>query len=98
MEILLEIPFTVNPEDCTDIEEEILEFVKTQFDEEMVDVTVSYDEETKTGTISITTKKAGTTEVTVEAGEETYVMSFNVTEPVTETPDEEEAPETADML
>ena len=24
-------------------------------------------------------------------------MSFNVTEPVTETPDEEEAPETADM-
>ena len=92
----IEIPFTVNPEDCTDIEEEILEFVKTQFDEEMVDVTVSYDEETKTGTISITTKKAGTTEVTVEAGEETYVMSFNVTEPVTETP-EEEAPETADM-
>ena len=63
----------------------------------MVDVTVSYDEETKTGTISVTTKKAGTTEVTVEAGEETYVMSFNVTEPVTETPDEEEAPETADM-
>ncbi len=93
----IEIPFTVNPEDCTDVEEEILEFVKTQFDEEMVDVTVSYDEETKTGTISITTKKAGTTEVTVEAGEETYVMSFNVTEPVTETPDEEEAPETADM-
>ena len=92
----IEIPFTVNPEDCTDVEEEILEFVKTQFDEEMVDVTVSYDEETKTGTISITTKKAGTTEVTVEAGEETYVMSFNVTEPVTETP-EEEAPETADM-
>ena len=93
----IEIPFTVNPEDCTDVEEEILEFVKTQFDEEMVDVTVSYDEETKTGTISVTTKKAGTTEVTVEAGEETYVMSFNVTEPVTETPDEEEAPETADM-
>ena len=92
----IEIPFTVNPEDCTDVEEEILEFVKTQFDEEMVDVTVSYDEETKTGTISVTTKKAGTTEVTVEAGEETYVMSFNVTEPVTETP-EEEAPETADM-
>ena len=92
----IEIPFTVNPEDCTDIEEEILEFVKTQFDEEMVDVTVSYDEETKTGTISVTTKKAGTTEVTVEAGEETYVISFNVTEPVTETP-EEEAPETADM-
>ena len=92
----LEIPFTVNPEDCTDIEEEILEFVKTQFDEEMVDVTVSYDQETKTGTISVTTKKAGTTEVTVEAGEETYVMSFNVTEPVVETP-EEEAPETGDM-
>ena len=92
----IEIPFTVNPEDCTDVEEEILEFVKTQFDEEMVDVTVSYDEETKTGTISVTTKKAGTTEVTVEAGEETYVISFNVTEPVTETP-EEEAPETADM-
>ncbi len=92
----IEIPFTATPEDCTDIEEEVLEFVKTQFDSDMVDVKVSYDEETKTGTISITTKQAGTTEVTVEAGEDTYVMSFNITEPVVETP-EEEIPETGDM-
>lgn len=99
----VEIPFEIAPEDCTDTMEEVLEFVNTLFDEEMVDVEVTYDEETQKGTITVTTKAAGIVEVYITGGEfpedeeseqEVWLLTFEVTEPVVE---EEVPPATGDM-
>ena len=99
----VEIPFEIAPENCTDTEDEILEFVNTLFDEELVDVEVTYDEETQKGTITVTTKAAGIVEVYITGGEfpedeeteqEVWLLTFEVTEPVIE---EEEPPVTGDM-
>lgn len=99
----VEIPFEIAPENCTDTMEEVLEFVNTLFDEEMVDVEVTYDEETQKGTITVTTKAAGIVEVYITGGEfpedeeseqEVWLLTFEVTEPVVE---EEVPPATGDM-
>ena len=91
------IPFKVVPENCTDTVEEILEYVQSQYDEDMVDVTVEYDPETQEGKITVKTKKAGDVEVTFSAGEPnedlSNVWTLNVT--VVEPP--AEAPVTGDM-
>lgn len=99
----VEIPFEIAPEDCTDTMEEILEYVNTLFDEEMVKVEVTYDEETQKGTITVETLKAGVVEVYITGGEfpedeeseqEVWLLTFEVTEPVVE---EEVPPATGDM-
>lgn len=99
----VEIPFEIAPENCTDTMEEILEYVNTLFDEELVDVEVTYDEETQKGTITVTTKAAGIVEVYITGGEfpedeeseqEVWLLTFEVTEPVVE---EEVPPATGDM-
>ena len=64
----VEIPFTVEPEDTTDSDEEILEAVKAMFNEEYADVTVEYKD--GEGKVTIEYKKAGPTYVVVYAGEE----------------------------
>ena len=91
------IPFKVTPENCTDTVEEILEYVQSQYDEDMVDVTVDYDPETQEGKITIKTKKAGDVEVTFSAGEPNEDLSNVWTLNVTVVEPAEEAPETGDM-
>lgn len=97
----LRIPFTVTPEGTiTDTVEEILEFIKTKFDDKLVDVKVEYDKETGKGTITVTVKAAGDVEIEIVAGDEEdedadkYVITFKAVEPAKE---EEELPETGDM-
>ena len=97
----VEIPFTVTPENYTDTVEEILAFVNTSYDSELVDVEVTYDEAKKAGKITITAKKAGDAEIYIMAGEPeseedevaAWKLWFEIVEPVVE----EEAPETGDM-
>ena len=66
------IPFTVEPENCTDTKEEIEQKVKEsmEFDENLADVDVSYDPETGKGTITVTGKADGEGEVTIVTGTE----------------------------
>lgn len=99
----VEIPFEISPEGCTDTVEEILEYVKTEFDEELVDVEVTYDAETQKGVLTVTAKKAGEALVIVVGGEISddpeeeqlaWIFGFNITEPVVE---EETPPETGDI-
>ena len=51
------IPFTVDPENTTDTDEEINELIKTYFDEDVVDVEVTYKD--GKGEIKLTYKKDG---------------------------------------
>lgn len=95
----VEVEFTVDPEDCTDTAEEIEDFVHAEFDDELVDVTVTFDDETRTGKLTITAKKAGNAEVDVTAGEpvegeeqDVWKLAFEIVDPVVE-----EAPDTGDM-
>lgn len=99
----VEVPFEIAPEDCTDTAEEIVEFVKTSFDEELVDVEVTYDKETGKGMITVTALKAGEAEVIIIGGEIpedpeeevlAWYLTFLITEPVVE---EETPPATGDM-
>ncbi|MBO5477657.1 MAG: Ig-like domain-containing protein [Clostridia bacterium] len=94
----VEIPFIISPEDCTDTLDEILDYVVTVFDEELVDVKVEYDMETKVGKLTVTAKKAGTAEVVIAGADATeedlvWLLTFEITEPVVE----EEPPATGDM-
>ena len=95
----VEVEFTVDPEDCTDTAEEIEDFVHAEFDDELVDVTVTFDDETRTGKLTITAKKAGNAEVDVTTGEpvegeeqDVWQLAFEIVDPVVE-----EAPDTGDM-
>ena len=63
----IEIPFTVNPEDTTDTDEEIKDAVKALFDEEAVDVEITY--ENGKGKVTITFKKAAESTTTIYTGE-----------------------------
>jgi len=63
----IEIPFTVNPEDTTDTDEEIKDAVKALFDEDAVDVEITY--ENGKGKVTITFKKAAESTTTIYTGE-----------------------------
>lgn len=97
----IEIPFEVSPEDCTDTLEEIKEYIDAIYDEDKVDVEVTYDSETKQGKITIKAKASGETEITLKASDEeddVYKFTFNIAEkPVPQEEVEEEAPDTGDI-
>ena len=61
------IPFTVDPENTTDTPEEILEMVNAYFDNDAVDVEVTY--ENGKGEIKLTFKKDGNADGIVSLGE-----------------------------
>ena len=99
---VLELPFEIKPEGCTDTLEELLEYFGFEYDKDMLDVEVTYDPETGKGSLKVTTKKAGDAKLTVTYGEDengdpyTWSLEFATLEkPVEE--ENSEAPDTGDL-
>lgn len=87
------IPFEVKPEDCTDTAEEIVAKITEalDYDEELVNIEVSYDAETGKGSITVNCVAVGDAEVTIPLGfaeddeeVEKLVLKLAIAEPVEE--------------